>query len=819
MASEVIEAPPRGSAEFVEGSVLEAVVPSDSFLNVEHGLKAWDGRVEDENSSILPSIAPRQLLLFDEIAPVYVVLRTPLLQEVSLKSYLSRLAITLEAFVFGSAPSPEPEAKAPPPKELIYSETIKDSNEPLVLRHEQDSSHVYVIWSVDVFIGRPRGRFHKPLIYFHPTASLKPPERVKKSVIDDEYLPSKVPTALNLLQPFENDPALAGTHPRLSSLRISKIAPTAPLARELVRPIHTGQRRLFRALPALIWRIRYSKVPASLSDASLIASLDLEVAHVTGYNITIDDVKISMRGGTVKSIAGHEESSRIYKPADQMTYLYKLTPDLAADGTPKYGADGHILNLKIGAKVLISEQCRPKISIEWKTAVDFSVDHNENLVRAAHRLSNPSAHAPLKADNPDSLPSHDTNIKEEDDGNKVINVTLTLSGPAQVHVGEPFRWDAFVVNRSDKTRKLAILALPKRKRDLDRHKAHPSTSSIGARTDSKDLLAHAVVDENVVYAKQKQARTEPADLVCLTTDVRIGHLAPGACYTADLRFLALSPGVLQVDAVRIVDLATNEVSDIRDLPSIDVTSSARMIENTRRRLLYQLNSRWIYGKIPLLHAAVFILQMAAVSLLTRKFNTYYSHRPGTMSGIASQSLTAIRQRGNRKSASGKDDFLSIEIHDLDKKDSLPAGELIPDSKHLPPPFDFERLTRFMAYGFLMAPVQHKWFGFLSRTFPVTKDSAMVPALKRVAFDQFLFAPLGLACFFTFMTIAEGGGKRAVTRKFQDVYVPALKANFMVWPAVQILNFRVMPIQFQIPFVSTVGIAWTAYLSLTNSSDD
>jgi Mpv17/PMP22 family protein len=48
-----------------------------------------------------------------------------------------------------------------------------------------------------------------------------------------------------------------------------------------------------------------------------------------------------------------------------------------------------------------------------------------------------------------------------------------------------------------------------------------------------------------------------------------------------------------------------------------------------------------------------------------------------------------------------------------------------------------------------------------------------------------------------MTIAEGGGRRAITRKFQDVYVPALKANYMIWPAVQLLNFRVMPIQFQI----------------------
>lgn len=48
-----------------------------------------------------------------------------------------------------------------------------------------------------------------------------------------------------------------------------------------------------------------------------------------------------------------------------------------------------------------------------------------------------------------------------------------------------------------------------------------------------------------------------------------------------------------------------------------------------------------------------------------------------------------------------------------------------------------------------------------------------------------------------MTVAEGGGRRALTRKFQDVYLPTLKANFVLWPAVQILNFRVVPIQFQI----------------------
>lgn len=193
---------------------------------------------------------------------------------------------------------------------------------------------------------------------------------------------------------------------------------------------------------------------------------------------------------------------------------------------------------------------------------------------------------------------------------------------------------------------------------------------------------------------------------------------------------------------------------------------------------------------------------------------------GGVADTVAQSLTAIRQRAVRKSGGpGKDDFFAIEIHELDKKHPFSNEDLIPDSRRLPPPFDFERLTRFMAYGFLMAPIQHKWFGFLSSLFPITKASGTLAAMKRVAFDQLIFAPIGLSVFFTFMTVAEGGGKRAVMRKFQDVYIPALKANYMLWPAVQMLNFRVMPLQFQIPFVSTVGIAWTAYLSLTNSADE
>lgn len=90
---------------------------------------------------------------------------------------------------------------------------------------------------------------------------------------------------------------------------------------------------------------------------------------------------------------------------------------------------------------------------------------------------------------------------------------------------------------------------------------------------------------------------------------------------------------------------------------------------------------------------------------------------------------------------GKDISDGIEMPEYDEK-SYAKDFMLPHKK-LPPPFDFERLTRFMSYGFIMSPVQFQWFAFLSKSFPITKQSATVPAMKRVAFDQLIFAPIGM----------------------------------------------------------------------------
>ncbi|CAO3626898.1 unnamed protein product [Mucor hiemalis] len=146
-------------------------------------------------------------------------------------------------------------------------------------------------------------------------------------------------------------------------------------------------------------------------------------------------------------------------------------------------------------------------------------------------------------------------------------------------------------------------------------------------------------------------------------------------------------------------------------------------------------------------------------------------------------------------------------------------------------WDFKRTLRFAAYNFCVAPLGGKWYMFLDKYFPMPVVSGAVTkavqnqitkkansiALKRMITDQALFAPAGLVVFFTAMGLSEGGKWEGVKEKFKDAYVPALIANYKVWPLVQYINFNYMPLQYRLPFVSSLGIVWNAYLSWLNNA--
>ncbi|GBB83762.1 hypothetical protein RclHR1_10430005 [Rhizophagus clarus] len=150
-------------------------------------------------------------------------------------------------------------------------------------------------------------------------------------------------------------------------------------------------------------------------------------------------------------------------------------------------------------------------------------------------------------------------------------------------------------------------------------------------------------------------------------------------------------------------------------------------------------------------------------------------------------------------------------------------------------FDFSRLGRFTIYGFSIAPLVNKWFTFLDKKYPFNlnvkphqpikqnvlfnKNSLMKQhqmIFKRVLLDQIFFAPFGLCLFFGGISVLEGRSFEGIKEKFDEAYIPALKMNYTIWPIVQFINFRFLPLRYRVPFVSSIGVLWNAYLSLLNS---
>ncbi|KAJ1867732.1 hypothetical protein LPJ78_000784 [Coemansia sp. RSA 989] len=134
----------------------------------------------------------------------------------------------------------------------------------------------------------------------------------------------------------------------------------------------------------------------------------------------------------------------------------------------------------------------------------------------------------------------------------------------------------------------------------------------------------------------------------------------------------------------------------------------------------------------------------------------------------------------------------------------------------------QRTLRFIAWGALCAPIFHKWYLFLNRAFPLPpttqqkKLGFVTTVSKRVAADQFAYAPVGIAGFFVAMNFMEGKNWASAKLRLREYYLPTLLANYMVWPAVQVINFGFIPTIYRVPFSSVVSIFWNTFISWANS---
>ncbi|KAL7276511.1 hypothetical protein RUND412_000502 [Rhizina undulata] len=576
------------STEVYDSARLELLVPHSSDLDISSAIAAFTGETDNKEYSIpaVSEIEQRKYLFYDEILPVFVVLQILVpLDEALYETYLSRLAVSLEVVAIDGQKRQTEYGKPLEAVHMLFQTVIDEKENPRISVH--DEKRKIAVWRLNVPLGHPRARLNNPRIVLTASAAIRPAE-LQKPVLDNEYITSRQPFGVNLLESFTDDPYITTANPRLSAHRVSRVIPVTQAPQQAIRPLGYASKKGFNIYPAINIRLRYSRI-VSGTKQTIIASLDLEVTPFGDCAVSIENVSISVSGGSATPITNDISTALPVecRPKDDITFLYRLsqtdteTPSPTATPTPIPTI--RPISVTLHATALISDTCRPQIRTNWTTTVDFSTGSApfappHGSLQRAHRppslgsiihgaTSTSTSHGGIRpvyqpVSSPGIMytppPTQTTFPTESQTG-----LTITFSGPSRVRVGEVFTWTVFVVNRSQRTRKLALVIPPRRKRV---EKALPGILENGVEP---------VRSDEDVWAIHRGLGLEAVELVPLVNDVRVGPLLPSACHTAELRFVALVVGVLTLEGVRVVDLVSNETTECRELPSIVALDARR----------------------------------------------------------------------------------------------------------------------------------------------------------------------------------------------------------------------------------------------------
>jgi protein Mpv17 len=115
---------------------------------------------------------------------------------------------------------------------------------------------------------------------------------------------------------------------------------------------------------------------------------------------------------------------------------------------------------------------------------------------------------------------------------------------------------------------------------------------------------------------------------------------------------------------------------------------------------------------------------------------------------------------------------------------------------------------------VFGPAATKWYSFLQHRIKLNNHNATIAA--RVLADQVVFAPTHMFVFLSSMSIMEGSDPKEKLRKS---YLQGIRMNWFVWPWVQAVNFKLVPLEHRVLVVNVVSLGkvapWVALMASTD----
>lgn len=118
---------------------------------------------------------------------------------------------------------------------------------------------------------------------------------------------------------------------------------------------------------------------------------------------------------------------------------------------------------------------------------------------------------------------------------------------------------------------------------------------------------------------------------------------------------------------------------------------------------------------------------------------------------------------------------------------------------------------------IQGPCVRFWYGVMDKG--IKTKSPLTKAMIKVGIDQIIFAPIFIALLVSTISYMQDQNVELIEHKLRTQYTDILISNYYVWPWAQIINFRFMPLNYQVLFTQTVAFLWNIYISWKTYSSD
>lgn len=123
--------------------------------------------------------------------------------------------------------------------------------------------------------------------------------------------------------------------------------------------------------------------------------------------------------------------------------------------------------------------------------------------------------------------------------------------------------------------------------------------------------------------------------------------------------------------------------------------------------------------------------------------------------------------------------------------------------------DIPRTAHMGFSGFTTGIICHHWYNILDK---IIIGRSLYMVVKKLLLDQFICSPIIILTFFATVAIFEEHPLENFTDEVRDKFLTLYKAEWVVWPPAQIINFYFLPTRFRVVYDNTISLGYDIYTS-------